>query len=84
MRRVIPEKETPPGKFRTAFGDHWVISDWILDTIVARQNFTRNAPPMIRGSLIMPVRLLKSIALIARNWLVILRANALTSYRGVE
>jgi hypothetical protein len=36
-------------------------------------------PPMMRGSLIMPVRLLKSIALTARIWLVMLRAKAAIS-----
>ena len=75
MRLVIPEKRNAARKNSGRRLD---------DTGSARQNFTRNAPPMIRGSLIMPVRLLKSIALTARNWLVMLRANALTSYRGVE
>jgi len=43
------------------------------------QKWNRISPPMMRGSLIMPVRLLKSIALCARIWLRMLRANAATS-----
>ena len=41
-------------------------------------NAKRTLPPTMRGSFIMPVRLLKSIALIERIWSVMLRANTET------
>ncbi len=44
------------------------------------QNVDLNCTPHVRGSLMKPVSLLKSIAPVTRIWLVMLRANTATSY----